>query len=193
MEGDKSMITQLVHKGHTVDISDELSFKIAQLLWEDIQKEWGNVVDIPKETPNEQKEERVVKHTSDKQIPFSSKTEKKQYDVAWKLCKKYGVPYPEALKLKEETDKNFQHLTKVEEETIATVKNKQEDKPKQAFYVGAMVRQVKGDNPAFGTGVITKINPDGTMVVEFFKGKKVLPMDHFEFYKPQPKTEVTKA
>jgi hypothetical protein len=33
------------------------------------------------------------------QIPFSTKTQKKDYERAWKLCRKYGKPYPEALAL----------------------------------------------------------------------------------------------
>ena len=36
------------------------------------------------------------------QIPFSTKTHKKEYQAAWSLCRSYGfVSYPEALKLKE--------------------------------------------------------------------------------------------
>jgi hypothetical protein len=135
-----------------------------------------------KEKPEEKK--NVIYSTS-KQIPFNCKTEKREYDRAWKLCKKYGLPYPEAVKKareeseKKETSKAF---------SIGVVNLPAELKPleeKKAFFKGASVIQVAGKKPyGLGCGEIIEIRANKDIVVEFYHGQKTLKREEIAFYQP---------
>lgn len=41
----------LTHRGMTIGICDELTFKMALLLWEDIAQQWEPIGNIPKDAP----------------------------------------------------------------------------------------------------------------------------------------------
>lgn len=93
---------------------------------------------------------------SKKQIPFSYKTETKQYQNAWNLCKKWGLPYPEAVIKQAEEDTAFNKgqikkpspvTTKPPEpETPATPAPVTMDTiPKTESVVGWKVKQIKPD------------------------------------------------
>jgi hypothetical protein len=143
-----------------------------------------------------EKEKKTIDTTSknhiyktDKQIPFDCKTEKREYHRAWKLCKKHGLPYPEAVKKareeseKKETSKAF---------SIGVVNLPAELKPleeKKAFYKGASVIQVAGKKPyGLGCGEIIEIRANKDIVVEFYHGQKTLKRDEIAFYQ-QPATQ----
>lgn len=53
---------------------------------------------------------------------------------------------------------------------------------KPVFFVGAQVKQIGGKNPAFGTGDITKIHPNGSITVEFYDQTKTLRPEELDFY-----------
>jgi len=56
----------------------------------------------PPEKVKAVKKKPASKRHGNLQIPFSTLTEKSQYQMAWKLCKKHGgIPYPKALELEE--------------------------------------------------------------------------------------------
>lgn len=54
---------------------------------------------VKKIPPAPVKKAPVKRPQNDWQIPFNTTTQEKEYKRAWYLCKKHGVPYPEAVKL----------------------------------------------------------------------------------------------
>ncbi len=134
------------------------------------------------------------------QIPFNYTTDRKKYQVAWVLCKKYGLPYPEAIKKHEEAQqkkaaekiarKSGKQVKKLGKPAVVLpgsedpLKSDKVDKPKQAaaFNEGGKVRQVKGQSPAYGVGTVLTVaqagEQAGKVQVAFGHDIRWLPPDY---------------
>jgi len=133
-------------------------------------------------------------------IPFSSVTDKKKYENAWKLCRKTGKPYPEAIKdLKKDppgpvregpaaivgtpSPQNTRHKPAAPVETIppSPVKG---DVPAAAagpYAVGSKVREIGKNKTHAGIGTIKRSPQMGTQcMVAFEHGTAWLSKDHLE-------------
>lgn len=121
---------------NTITIKDDLSYKVAKLLWNAIAARYepkstpvqlevvsdarGNTLQIKKD-PVQVKPDGIKKAGGKKpvryykekyKIPFDSVKEKNQYDFAVKLCKKFDKPYDEAIKLNDGKKKRTFHNNK---------------------------------------------------------------------------------
>jgi hypothetical protein len=123
----------------------------------------------------------------DLQIPFSSVTQKREYNNAWKLCRKNNLPYPEALKKKAENQskKKLPSKTPLSDSSVLDARG-------NPLFVGAIVKQVLavGKKIAAGKGSIKAISNDGLCHVSFPFNTKVLSGKHFELIEPGKKPSV---
>lgn len=133
------------------------------------------------------------------QIPFSSiGAGKNKYQQALYLCKKYKVPYPEALKLKEadeaksrkppiqSLENDFAKII-LPDKKLSPVFNP--NTPVPHFAVGDRVQCKEGHRELFeGVGIVKRINAaNGNLLVSFLNGMDWVSPNHVELAPPGAK------
>lgn len=127
----------------------------------------------------------VEKRISKYQIPFSYKTEKKLYQNAWHLCRKWNLPYPEA-KLKAEAagmklnpePKHKAPTVTIGDMGMVKIKNPapvtMDMIPKSESVVGWKVKQIKADRGRTIPGIpLVTARKNGSGLIEcLHEGKR---------------------
>ena len=109
-------------------------------------------------------------------IPFSSKTQGKEYQNAFRLCKKYNLPYPEAV-IKQAAEKHHNiDVDKIPDPIEAPIKPPvtMDKIPVSQLVAGMMVKQIKPDRGLLVKGTCTVTARRGGIIECTHEGKKHL-------------------
>ena len=127
----------------------------------------------PQDAPVEVVHARIVEvKKSKKQIPFLFKTQKKEYQNAWNLCNKWGLPYPEAIRKAESSTVTKETVKPIPSTIPAPVT--MDTTPKSECIVGWKVRQIKADGQRFVKGIMmVTARKNGSGLIEcLYEGKR---------------------